>query len=482
MADLNQLLTLCARGYYNGERRELYYSLLKKLLLSPDLKINIQQEIESSPAATLERAEGDKKVESFKRFDTFITSGLDIATISEYVLTRYKEFDNLMNEKYGIPVSVFILISTLLIQLINKREGQPDGVPKNAFPVYEFEREEDISDPKIFVKPDEEYIHNYNKAFRVKIVELKEYVHKDKLISTLDLKNLDEHVNKFIELYSFDIDKLKAQPDLRFREFPLLHINDEIIFIDPSVYFKYLPHKIHSLLLTFEEFSRRKGKIFENMTYELLKEIPYSTVESKNIVYDEGEIDFLLNLRRSTWVVECKSRHIATTSFLGDTKRIAHDIQEAILKAIEQSEKSMTYVDSGGLKSYKINRIKGILIILEAVFPNLSDIYPFEDSPVKQAKYPICILNYFELKKILEQHDSQRFEEFLIWRSDKDMPIMALDELEYWAYFNDMYHGNKLMKKTYELAKSKHNIVIYISKRFNTKDHLKKIMKNRVHK
>jgi hypothetical protein len=81
------------------------------------------------------------------------------------------------------------------------------------------------------------------------------------------------------------------------------------------------------------------------------------------------------------------------------------------------------------------------------------------------------VFNYFDLRTIINQHDARLFEDFLIWRSQKNMPIYAFDECDYWAFYTNM-RMDKNFKKGFKLAQEKDNLILYISERFNDKSHL----------
>jgi hypothetical protein len=397
----------------------------------------------------------------FRDYDSIITTGLSPDTIIDYIQERYSPYESIFQERYGIPLSIFIyLIFSLLFFITKKPEV------KIILPKYQFETKEDYANLKFIAYPSKQYIDAYKKVFTVDIDEFKNSI----------TSAARDFLENFISLYSFNIDKVNQKEDFRIKEFPLLYIDKKLIFVDPSVYLCYLHHKIHLLLNGCKNYDSKKGRVFERIALNLLERIPYSKLEDRNISYKGYELDGLINLRRSTWFVECKSRNINSESLLGDITKILKDVEKAIKDSIQQGERAIDNKNCNELSKYEIKRINGIIIILEGIFPNIRLPKIIEKNLIN-CNYPVCIFNYFELKKILEQKDSHVFEEFLIWRSQKNMPVYAMDECDYWAYFNN-YRKNKELKKAFRLAQERNITIIYNSARFNNKDYLSKLVKD----
>ena len=227
-----------------------------------------------------------------------------------------------------------------------------------------------------------------------------------------------------------------------------------------------------------KSYSTKKGKLFETISLDLITKVPHSKLEGRNILYDAFELDGLLNLRRSTWFIECKSRDISPESLSGNYNKISKDIERAIKDSVKQGTRAINYKDTKYFSKYKIKNRVGILIILEGIFPNIRLPRIIHTNPLDSCKYLVCVFNYFELKHILEQTDANMFEEFLIWRSQKNMPIYAFDECDYWAFFNDHYRINKEIKEIFKSQQENNQTTIYTSPRFNDKSYLNKIIEN----
>lgn len=453
----DSLYKILAIGYYNGERRRLCHRLLKQFLNNKSDTFDIDSEISKMD---FELNKDSFISDLFSSFDSIITSGLAPERFLEYVKERYGQYEDTFYRTHGLPLSAFIYLAFELVFYINDRPEL-----KIVAPVYQFESKEDYANLKFIAYPSQEYINAYKKVFTVNIDDFKNHI----------IPIAKPFLDKFISLYSFNLKSVNE--DFRIKEYPLLHIDDSLIFVDPSVYLRYISHKIHLLLNGCKNYDAKKGKNFEKMGLDLIEKVPYSKLEDRNIPYNGYELDGLLNLRRSTWFIECKSRNIRSESLLGDSKKISKDVKKAIKDSIKQGQRAIDNMDCEKLLKYNIKRVKGIIIILEGIFPNIRTPKIMGPNPIDSCKYPVCVFNYFELKKILEQEDSHVFEEFLIWRGQKNMPIYAFDECDYWAYFNDNYRKNKEIKKAFKLSQQKNIVTTYISARFNKKEYLSKLIK-----
>ena len=453
--NLDILYKILAIGYYNGERRRIYHHLIKTYLQNPSDNFDINAEMDN---LSMEITKDNMISDLFLSFDSMITSGLAPEKFLDYIKERYGPYEDTFQKRYGIPLSGFIYIAFELLFYVRKKI-------KGTIPIYQFQSKEEYADIKFIAYPSQEYINSFREAFTVDVEEFK--------TNLIDIGK--PFIKKFIELYSFDIERVNKETDFRIKEYPLLYHNQSLILVDPSVYLRYIPHKIHLLLNGSKNYDAKKGKIFEKIALDLIEEVPYSNLEQRNLKYDGYELDGLLNLRRSTWFIECKSRNISTGSLKGEEKKISKDVERAIEDSIDQGKRAIDHRQSPEISKFKIKRITGIIIILEGIFPNIRLPKIMGPNPIDDCPYPVCVFNYFELKKILEQPDAHLFEEFLIWRSQSDMPIYAFDECDYWAFYNDNYRKNKEMKEAFRLAQEKHIVSTYISARFNKKSYLAKI-------
>lgn len=459
--NLDVFYEITAACNFNPERRKLLQPLIKTVFNEEVDSFDIHKDtIKDSIYETVKLKSRTYGIEQiFKEHNFLITSGVDFINVIEYLNLRYHHYKDVFLKTYHLPLESFIYISYVISEIyVNKINQNP------YFKDYEFTRKEDYCNLNFFAVPDKIYIDTW------------------KNVSTIDFNDLlekivpfsREHLNIYLKLNSFDIKKITVEPDLRFHEYPLFYYNDKIIIIYPDVLFTYLPYKIDILLNKTKSYQTTKGKIFENIVLDLIEEIPVKKNVYRNIKYNGFELDGLLNLKRSSWFIECKSRNLSSESLKGNKKKIQKDVERAIEDAIRQGERDIQYKDSEEMKKYNIKNIFGVIVIVEGIFPNLRTKKLLPDNPVDKCKYPVCIFNYFDLRTIVNQHDANLFEDFLIWRSQKDMPIYAFDECDYWDFYTKMKQ-DKERKRIFKLAQKNKNTVFYNGDRFNDKRYISNI-------
>lgn len=455
--NLEQFYELTALCQYNSERRGLLQPLIKKFFSenSDSFDINKKFITDSIYKTVKSQSKSDILEELFIRYDSLFTSSIDFKTIIDFIILRYGKCREAFLKKYHIPLEYFIYISLVIWETyFEKLDKNPH------FTNYQFDKKEDYLNLNFYVIPSDKYIDTWKKISTVNCDDLLERI-----------KPLNREIlNKYLELYSFDLEKIRLEPDLRFREYPLFFHDDKIILVDPQAFFIYLPHKFDILLSQTKSHESKKGKLFEKIVLDLIEEVPNKKSLDRNIKYGEFELDGLLNLKRSTWFIECKSRNVSTQSLRGKRNKISKDIERSIESGIKQGERDIKYMNSEYMKNYDIKNFVGIIVVLEGIFPNIR-LKALPDNPLEQCRYPVCVFNYFDLRTILNQHDSGLFEEFLIWRSQRNMPVYALDECDYWDFYTKM-KKNKDLKKTFKFAQQNDNIIIHIGNRFNDKKHI----------
>lgn len=458
--NLEQFYELTATCHFNSERRGLLQPIIKKFFHFKNETFDIQQTIQNGSIHNITSSSPTNEIlaDLFKKHDFLLTSGISTKNVIDYIDLRYNEYDDVF-KTYSISLEAFTFISFIIWNNYFDRVTQiPD------FEKYQFTTKEDYANFNHFAIPDKIYIENWKKISTFKF---------DDIVGKIQ-PFTNEDFNKYLELYSFDINKIQSEPDLRFREYPLFYYEDNIILVDPEAFFSYLPHKIDTLLSKTKSYNSTKGKIFENVVLDLIDEIPIKKVFKRNIEYEGFELDGLLNLRRSTWFIECKSRNLSTESLKGNSHKIQKDIEKSIRAAIKQGERAVEHKNSESIREIGLKNFTGIIVVVEGIFPNLRFKKLLPNNPIDQCKYPICVFNYFDLRTILNQYDANLFEDFLIWRSQKNMPIYAFDECDYWDWYTKMIN-EKDRKKGFKHAQKNDNTVIYIGNRFNDKRYIENI-------
>lgn len=87
-------------------------------------------------------------------------------------------------------------------------------------------------------------------------------------------------------------------------------------------------------------------------------------------------------------------------------------------------------------------KVAGVLVLVDGVYPQLNmntALEPFGE------KTPVYVINWFDLRCLLDQPEMNKFEEFLLWRVQQPMPVICFDEKDCWAYYFDNYiHDERL--------------------------------------
>ncbi|WP_292373671.1 hypothetical protein [Methanosarcina sp. UBA411] len=459
--NLNQFYELAAIYHFNPERRNLLQPLIKKLFSEKIDKLDIHKNIVSNPIYEITNSSSkcDILEDLFKRYDFVITSNINTKNVIDYINLKYYEYIDVFLKYYNMSLEAFTYISFVIWKDYLDRVIQI-----SEFEEYQFETKEDYANPNYFGVPDKKYIENWKNISTFRFDEIVEKIYPFS----------KDDFTKYLELYSFNITKIKVELDLRFREYPLFYYGEKVILVDPEAFFFYLPHKIDILLSKTKSYNSTKGRVFENIILDLIDEIPIKKELKRNLEYEGFELDGLLNLKHSTWFVECKSRNISTESLKGNRNKIQKDIEKSIRAGIKQGERAISHKDSEFICHLGIKNFTGIIVVVEGIFPNLRIKTLLPNNPIDQCKYPVCVFNYFDLRTIVNQHDANLFEDFLIWRSQKDMPIYAFDECDYWDFYTKMKH-DKERKGIFKLAQKNKNIVLYVGDRFNDKRYISKI-------
>ncbi|MHA1609928.1 MAG: hypothetical protein ACTSUJ_08030, partial [Candidatus Njordarchaeales archaeon] len=71
------------------------------------------------------------------------------------------------------------------------------------------------------------------------------------------------------------------------------------------------------------------------------------------------------------------------------------------------------------------------------------------------------------------QPEINRFEEFLLWRSQPDLPILTFDEKDCWAFYFDRYRKDRKLRESLKKLSNMNTPLVYTSLRFNDKRYLK---------
>jgi hypothetical protein len=246
--------------------------------------------------------------------------------------------------------------------------------------------------------------------------------------------------------------------------------------LTPYYLCRALPFTYEKLFKRNQDYLNSKGKTFEKMVQNIFKKTP-STLLMFNVRYgnkNQFEADAIIGYKKSLWVIETTSHLPSTKSLNGDLFHIRTDLNKTLKKCMTQGKRALRNLKSIPLpKQYHNMPTKGVIIVVDGVYPNLN-VEPFVN-PSDYENTSIYLINWFDLRTLMEQAEMDSFEEFLLWRTQKPMPVVCLDEKDYWAFYFDRYINLQDIRKSFKTLIEKDAKLIYISYRFNRKDYLQTI-------
>jgi hypothetical protein len=466
---LKTIYTVSATLRFNSERTQVLEKLLKKILLNEMEQVDLQDECKKiilSEESDIHAIYPSPEF-FFKEEDTIFSLSIPVEDAIDYVNKRYFcPYREIFNKHYGFFPDAILVTEYVISEILYKKAQNIKFNPT----IYKFKNKKEFGDLSFVVIPTKEYIESWSKISTFTEEEI-----VNKLLEQIPLENTDllkEKVKDILNLISFSIAELKEQPELRFQQKPLLKINTyTYVLLTSHYFFKCLPQTYELLFRNCKQYKETKGKVFEKIVLDLLEKIPKSTI-NKNIHYDSFELDGLLNLENTSWFVECTSRPPSNRSLLGNSTAIKNDLEKSVLKCEEQAMRAIKNSNHPNIAKYSPQKRKGILILLEGIYPNQNSNTIFQFVPNKENLIRYAI-NYFDLKIILRQPTFETifFEDFLLWRTQDNMPVFCFDEKDYWAYFINM-KNDYTSRQAFEECKKKNIKIMYISERFNKKDYL----------
>jgi len=463
---LNTLNLICATLSYNGERIGIMEKMLKKFLLEqPKDTIDVKKETRTI-SDSQGRDFGFEPEKMFYQSDSLLSIAVTADDVLEYVVKRYFVYDDIFKKHYGYSIQYVPLIGWAMACAMGENSEYTKFIPD----IYRYKSDEEYHDMGFVELPDEKYVENWGKTMRF---SLKSLIEQCPPGITQDFY---DNIESLVKTCSFDLDELKNNPDLRFKQKPVMRISKEEVVILIPIYLNRNLHQIIELMLReCKEYRDVKGTAFEEMSLDLLEKSPNSKLV-RNINYKGFELDGLLNLNNSSWFIECSSHPPSIKALLGDEVSVKSDLEKTVEKCERQAIRAIESSTEPDIAKFSPKAKMGSIIILEGTYPSLNQNANnlIDISPKVRKDLPRYVINYFELQEILRQPEAFLFEEFLLWRTQDGIPLVCLDERDYWAWFVQM-KSNPDMENAFESNKEKHNIVTYISARFNEKRHLEKL-------
>ncbi len=468
-----ELFTILGYMQYNGTRAMLLEDILKDFLLKPS-KMDIQSSVKSKDES--QRFKKFNKQTLFeKQFHLGGTNLYPSQGLYESV-KRYDQFSDILKEDYGFSTQGYVQSIRLIIEKMNIHCNEIDFSPDE----YQFKTKEEHTDTSFVSPPSKKYTENWKS-----VIQLNKQKIFDNVISTQDF--IDEF-GRVVEILSFTLEEFKKKDGkIHFQLKPILKINEEkFVLLTPHYLARCAPINLDVILRSCKrskEYIDVKGTHFEKMALGVLSKLPHIELET-NIPYQNGELDGLLNTKDTSWFVEISSRPPNIKSLEGDEVEIDIDIERSIEKCKNQALKAISMSNILAEK-VKIHAKKGIIIVVDGIYPNFSTLDTYEkmaksglnfwENGNQDSDVPTYIINYYDLETIVMQSDNDFFGEFLEWRTQKKMPVLCMDEKDYWAFFEHYRKDYADTKGSFKRAQEKMIFLIYNSARFNNKSYLEEI-------
>jgi hypothetical protein len=327
--------------------------------------------------------------------------------------------------------------------------------------VYQFKSKQEYADLGFISIPPEFYIQAWTDATTMDIGELSRQLRPD-----LGRNELDYVLN----LLCYDLDvRPHTGASLIMKPFLRLDKNSIVLLVD-NYMMRNLPAVYEAQFATIKSYRESKGKAFEELVKQTLRALPFKTL-AFNLKYgNDFEVDSVVELQKSNWAVEVTSHPPSLKALQGDSVAIENDLQKSLRKCIDQGKRCLDNMDSYPLEYFgKNGKRKAIMVVVDGAYPQLN---PTTGTRFHEEKETIYVINWFDLRTLIEQPELDNLEDFLAWRTTPPMPVICYDERDYWAYYFDRHLKTPQMKETYSIAQQKMLRGFYISARFNDKGYL----------
>lgn len=461
----DKLYELLATLKYNSERGEMLEDVLKNFLIEKNSNMDICAKArEIYQTKNLPHEIKDKKEylksEWFKQ-ECLLLSNIPIRYVPEYLIQKFSPFAEEFEKIHELDMDAILKFAFSLIEFMEFKKHMVGFRDE----VYKFKSKEEYANPWFVSSPSKEYVEKWKNVVTFSIPELGRFF--SGRLSTSEIK-------KLLKLLTINWEQLQKS-DIRFPSTPLFRTDENtIILLTPWYLTRALPSTYESLFKRCKSYLESKGKSFEKFVQTDVKKLPFEIL-AFNVRYGNNyETDAIIKFKKSVWFTEISSHPPSLTSLKGDPTSIKRDLKIAIKKCIKQGKRCLEHIDEKPLSGFSNNaKNTGILIIVDGVYPqlNMNTHVTFFEEETR-----VYVINWFDFITILDQPEITRFEDFLLWRTQRPMPIICFDEKDYWAFYFDRYEPNEEMKRAFEIAKEKQIRAFYISYRFNAKDYLEKLV------
>ncbi len=455
---------------YNSERVSLLEEVLKSLLVDKNSQINTVDEARKiyEQSVSQNKRKQTEQLNELLKSHWFKTGELLISNISSlhvpwYVSKKFLPYNKQFKEKFGFGIDSLLFFSLILQSYLQYKQQMLNFEDLT----YQFNSEAEYGDLGFVADPPTDFVRKWSKIIEISMSELEQ----------LFYMMPESELNSILKNLSLDIENLPKKEDMRFYLTPLLQAKNKVFVLTPKYLVVDLPLLCESLLHDCKCYLNSKGRTFEKLVQETLRALPFNSM-AFNLRYGANyEVDAVVKFKESFWAVEASSHPPSLKSIKGNLMAIQNDIKKTVTKCIKQGSRCIKHAHKKPLNYFSKNvKTKGVIIVVDGIYPQLNINSAME---LFEEDLPVYIINWFDLASLLEEPEVEEFENFLLWRSKRPMPIVCFDEKDYWAYYFDYYKNDKKFRAAFKTAQKKQLRVFYISHRFNNKDYLGKLVRSK---
>ena len=464
------LFEILATLNYNSERTDVLEEVLTKFLKHPksmDIAAEARMIKEKSSSGLPVSHDTDDKNDLVKKLlfshQGIINRSVPVQHVLEYLYGKYAQFAKEFENKYKVKWEALITVSFFLKAYI----GDMMNSHRIIQDIYQYETKEEYGDPGFVKIPGSAYIDTQRRVLTIDKAGLYEGLAQDLTKDEIDYVT---------ELLSYNANKALASDKRNLFYKPLTRFgSDSFVILVPDYLVKNLPVVYEKLLREIPSYLDLKGKAFEYLCQQTLKLLPFKTL-AFNRKYGRYEVDAILELSRTNLIVEIKSHPPSERALDGELEAIKRDLEKTVRNGINQANRCIENLSSSSLAYFNGNGKRNqIFIIVDGLYPQLNTSNVVRYLNEKVTPY---VINWFDLRTLIEQPDFSLFEEFLEWRTINPMPVFCFQETDYWSFYADRYRNSNEVRATFAKMQEMGHKLIYMSPRFNDKRYLSKIASN----
>jgi hypothetical protein len=381
--------------------------------------------------------------------------------IPEYVQAKYGPFGKRFAEQFDLQIAAPLLLGFKLAEYLDFKKSSIGFLGE----AYRFTSKQQYADRGFIALPPPDYVNQYRNVVTIS---------RNELVRVLSGSVSPKEAQRILDMISIDIRLPLSIETLRFVTHPLLKIDETVIVLTPRYVTRNLPYVYEQMCRQIKAFNDSKGRAFETLVQDTLKHLPFRSLSFNKIYGDAYDVDAIIEFGNSIWFAEVSSHPPSLKSLQGNIRAIQTDLKKAIDKCIFQGQRCFAHQMSDALSPYfkQRNKRKAILIVVDGLYPQLNPngaIRFFEES------IPVYVINWFDLRHLVDQPELPRFEDFLLWRIIRPMPVLGIDEGDYWGFYFDQYTRDRRMRESFSMMQERHINLTFISGRFSDKRYLEKI-------